>query len=69
MEYGSVKQRWIVVFSEKAFTREERTLEKKIEKEKEKEKAEKELWHFFNQDFHAAEDGLKVLPSFTEDRR
>ena len=59
VEYGGVKQRWIVVFSEKAFTREERTLEKKIEKEKEK--AEKELWHFFNQDFHAAEDGLKAL--------
>jgi transposase len=32
VEYGGVKQRWIVVFSEKAFTREERTLEKKMEK-------------------------------------
>jgi transposase len=59
VEYGGVKQRWIVVFSEKAFMREKRTLEEKITKEKEK--VEKEVWHFSNQDFSAAEDGLKAL--------
>lgn len=59
VEYGGTKQRWIVVFSEKAFAREKKTLGKKIEKEKEK--VEKELWHFFNQDFYSAEDGLKAL--------
>ncbi|MEA2074638.1 MAG: hypothetical protein U9O85_02725 [Euryarchaeota archaeon] len=47
MEYGGVKQRRVVVFPEKVFTREKKTLEKKIEKEKER--VEKELWHFFNQ--------------------
>jgi len=31
-----VKQRWIVVFSEKTFARETKTLEKKIKKEKER---------------------------------
>jgi transposase len=31
VEYGGVKQRWVVVFSEKAFARETKTLEKKIE--------------------------------------
>jgi len=36
VEYGGVKQRWIVVFSEKAFARETKTLEKKIKKEKER---------------------------------
>lgn len=38
VEYGGVRQRWIVVFSEKAFLRE-------------KERVEKEVWHFSNQDF------------------
>lgn len=59
VEYGGVKQRWIVVFSEKAFTRERETLEKRIEKEREK--VEKELWHFSNQPFHSKEDGLNAL--------
>ena len=36
VEYGGVKQRWVVVFSEKAFERETKTLEKKIKKEKER---------------------------------
>ena len=33
VEYGGVKQRWVVVFSVKAFGRETKTLEKKIKKE------------------------------------
>ena len=33
VEYGGVKQRWVVVFSKKAFMREPKTLEKKIKKE------------------------------------
>ena len=56
--YGGVKQRWIVVFSEKAFARETKTLEKKIEKEKEK--VEKEVWHFSNQEFYNDEDARKA---------
>ncbi len=39
--------------------REKKTLEKMIEKEKEK--VEKEVWHFSNQDFCSADDGLKAL--------
>ena len=58
VEYGSVKQRWVVVFSEKAFARETKTLEKKIRVEKEK--AEKEIWHFYNQEFYNVEDALKA---------
>jgi transposase len=57
-EYGGVKQRWIVVFSEKAFARETKTLEKKIEQEKEK--VEKAVWHFSNQEFSNEEDALKA---------
>ena len=57
VEYGGVKQRWVVVFSEKAFARETKTLEKKIKKEKEQ--VEKEVWHLSNQEFYSKEDGLK----------
>ena len=59
VEYGGVKQRWIVVFSEKAFARERVALEKRIEKERAK--AEKELWHASHQPFHSREDGLHAL--------
>ena len=59
VEDGGVKQRWIVVFSEKAFMREKKTLEEKMEKEKEK--VEKGVWHFSNHDFCSADDGLKAL--------
>jgi transposase len=59
VDYGGVKQRWIVVFSEKGYAREKKTLEKKIEREKER--GEKEVWHFSNHDFCSAEDGLKAL--------
>jgi len=58
VEYGGVKQRWIVVFSEKAFARETKTLEKKMQKEKEQ--VEKDVWHFCNQEFYSEEDGLKA---------
>jgi len=54
VEYGGVNQRWIVVFSEKAFARETKTLEKKIGKEKEQ--AEKTVGHFSHKEFHNEED-------------
>jgi len=58
VDYGGVKQRWVVVFSEKAFARETKTLERKIEKEKEQ--VEKDIWHFSNQEFHCLEDAQKA---------
>jgi transposase len=57
-EYGGVKQRWVVVFSEKAFARETKTQKKKIGKEKKR--VENEVWHFSNQEFHSNEDVLKA---------
>ena len=47
-----------MVFSEKAFARETKTLEKKIKKEKEQ--VEKEVWHLSNQEFYSEEDALKA---------
>jgi len=58
MEYGGVNQRWIVVFSEKAFARETKTLEKKIRKEKEQ--AEKTVGHFSHKEFYNEEDAQKA---------
>ncbi len=49
----------MVVFSDEAFKREKKTLEKNIKKEEGDVK--KELWHFSNRMFHSKEDGLKEL--------
>ncbi|MGZ3745555.1 MAG: IS1634 family transposase [Pseudobdellovibrionaceae bacterium] len=57
--YGGIQQRWLLVFSEQAYHREKKTLEKKIEKEAEVLK--QALWHFGNQSFHCEGDALKAL--------
>lgn len=57
--YGGIPQRWLLVFSEQAYQREKKTLEKKIEKEGEVLK--QALWHFGNQEFHCEKDALKAL--------
>lgn len=58
-KYGDIEQRWVVVFSEAAFTREKMTLEKNIKKEEEDIK--NVLWHLSNRGFYSKEDGLKEL--------
>lgn len=57
--YGGIKQRWLLVFSEQAYMREKKTLEKKIEKEEEKLK--QALWHFENKVFHCEKDAVKAF--------
>jgi transposase len=52
--YGDVAQRWILIYSEKAASRECKTLEKNIQKEKDA--AEKLLWHLSNKVFKCAHD-------------
>lgn len=59
MRYGDVCQRWILVFSEKAYVREMKTLKKRIFKEKEQ--VEKQLWHFSKNVFNCKKDGLQAL--------
>lgn len=56
--YGEIKQRWLLVFSEQAYHREKKTLEKKITKEAEKLK--QALWHLSNQIFHCEKDAFKT---------
>src|SRR5262245_32277924 len=57
--YGGIEQRWLLVFSEQAYQREKKTLEKKLEQEEEK--LQKELRHFGNQKFHCESDARKAL--------
>ena len=57
--YGEIKQRWLLIFSEQAYHREKKTLEKKLLKEEEKLK--QALWHFGNQVFHCEKDAAKAL--------
>ncbi len=62
--YG-VKQRWIVVFSQKAYERESKTLNKSITKEREK--IEKQVWHFSNNDFYCKEDAQAALEDMSRE--
>ena len=58
-EYGGMKQRWALMYSEQAYLREMATLEKNIQKEKKE--MEKKLWHLDNQSFGCEKDIKKVL--------
>ena len=58
-EYGEVKQRWLLVYSDQAFKRETKTLDKQIEKEETS--LSKTLWHHGCQEFGCAADAQKAL--------
>lgn len=57
--YGGIEQRWLLVYSEQAYTREKKTLEKKLEKQQEK--LSKDLWHLQNELFQCEADALKAV--------
>lgn len=61
-EYAGVKQRWITIFSEKAFAREIKTADKQILNNSEKEM--KQFIKLQTQAFACEEDALKSLNSF-----
>ncbi len=58
-EYGGVKQRWLLVYSEQAHLREAKTLKKKIQKEKDQ--AESELKRWSHTDFDCEKDSREAL--------
>ena len=58
-EYGEIKQRWLLVYSEQAYAREAKTMKKQIQKEKEK--ANRELKRWSCTDFDCGEDAKKAL--------
>ena len=62
--YGDIEQRWLLVFSEQAYQREKKTLEKKLTKEDKKLK--KQLWHLGNEEFKCESDARKALKKIRE---
>ena len=65
--YGEVAQRWLLVYSEKAFQRENATLERKIEKATEEKR--KELWHLSNKSFACEADAIDAAKAFEKKLR
>lgn len=70
--YGGVKQRWVLVYSEQAYQREKKTLEKKLLKQAQG--LDKKLWHLQNETFPSPEQAQQALkplakayPNFTLD--
>lgn len=57
--YGDIAQRWLLVYSEQAYQREKKTLEKKLLKQQEKLK--KELRHLKRETFQCEADALKAI--------
>ena len=62
--YGGVKQRWLVVFSEKAFDRESKNLEKQITREEDKQK--KELRQLSLREYSCEADATQELTKFAK---
>lgn len=57
--YGAVKQRWLLIYSEQAYIREEKTLKRQIQKEKEQQTAELKRWSRTN--FECENDAKEAL--------
>jgi transposase len=63
-KYAGINQRWLIVFSQKAYEREIKTFEKNLEKETELKN--KELWHLGNKAFACEADALKAVKEFNK---
>lgn len=60
--YAEIEQRWIIVYSQKAYEREMQTFKKNLEKKTVL--AEKELWHLSNRPFACEADALAAARKF-----
>lgn len=65
--YGGLAQRWLLVYSEQAYQREKRTLEKKLKKKDDELK--KILWHFGNEVFDCEKDAKFALRKIEKKNR
>jgi len=63
-EYAGIKQRWVIIYSEKAYEKEYATLVKNINKENDKKG--KELWHLGNKLFACEKDAIKAVKTFNK---
>lgn len=66
-EYGGVSQRWLVVFSELAYLKEEANFRKQLQKERER--VEKTLWHLTNQEFATASEAQEAIQKTKKTKR
>jgi transposase len=57
--YGGIEQRWLLVFSEKAYQREKETFNKKLAKQDKS--LQKALWHLGNEHFSCERDAQKSV--------
>ncbi len=64
MEYGGVKQKWVLLLSHKMKEKKEETLRKKLEKEAEK--AETSLKKLKRENFFCEEDALKAAEKWIQ---
>lgn len=63
-EYGGIRQRWLIVFSEQAYERERKTFSRNISKQ---EKAlSNALWHLRNQLFNCEKDAIKSFKAIAK---
>jgi transposase len=62
--YAGVKQRWLLIYSEQAYQREEKTLKKQIAKEKEKKTSELKRW--CQTDFDCEKDAKEALSRWSK---
>ncbi len=67
-EYAGAKQRWLVVYSQKAYDREYETMAKNTLRENEKMMGT-ELWHLENRAFACEADALKAAKRFNRKLR
>jgi transposase len=63
-EYGGVRQRWLLVYSDQAYSREAKTLKKQIQKEQER--ANRELSKLSRMDFDCEKDAQEALSRWSK---
>ena len=57
--YGEIEQRWVLIYSEHAYKRENKTLDKRIATENKQQS--KDWWHLSNQEFSCIKDAEKSI--------
>jgi transposase len=62
--YGGIEQRWLLVYSEQAYRREQATFEKKLTRQRAQ--LDKQLWHLRNETFACAADARKALTTLAK---
>lgn len=65
--YGDIEQRWLLVYSQQSYQKEQKTLESKLEKEKEKLK--QCLWHLSKQVFSCEKDAKKAIDQLAKKQK